>query len=116
MVTDHDRPVSKLERVDSQRTASAMSSDSGTSLHVPGSVSLVSGGGGTKKEKKSSRKEKDPEKEARREERRKRKEKRRAEKEQTRSAKEKVQSNEYYSRKDPFNEMKFYPIFIIGMN
>lgn len=87
--SDHDRPVSKLERVDSQRTASAMSSDSGTSLHVPGSVSLVSGGGGSKKEKKSSRKEKDPEKEARREERRKRKEKRRAEKEQTRSAKEK---------------------------
>ena len=53
--------------MDSQRTASAMSSDSQAS-------------GKDKKEKKKKDKEKDPEKEARREERRKRKEKKRADK------------------------------------
>ena len=66
-VLEQDRPVSKLERMDSQRTASAMSSDSQAS-------------GKDKKEKKKKDKEKDPEKEARREERRKRKEKKRADK------------------------------------
>ena len=64
-----DRPISKLDRVDSQRTTSAMSS--------------INGDDSSKKKKhkeKDKDKETDKDKEARREERRKRKEKKKADK------------------------------------
>jgi len=72
--SEDGRPISKLERVDSQtRTASAMSS-----------VSNGGGGGDERKSKKKKDKdktgEKDKDKEARREEKRKRKEQKKAEK------------------------------------